>query len=283
MVQTRSSFRKKRYRLSFLGRLMTFVLFISLTLCLTTVALNKTVFNVDYMTKQVTKQENLNMLSQEINTELLTQIRNNGLPSSFNPGQLITQEDLKTDIQTSVNQFYSNQSQILPTEQIVQQVQSSLNQKVINVPLVKDLIVGVISTLKEPLTQYLDQTINNQKLAPLVQKLDHYKGLNKTIGIIMGVISFLLILGLVFKAHSFGTWLRQIGFSVAGSGLFFVISILVIQINGFLDRLIHELGNYSQVTENIVAHMFEVGISTSLMLIIVGMIGIFIGHLIRKR
>lgn len=206
MIESGQTYRrseKKRYSNEpgrSVSRYLAFFIAIALMMVAGTYALKNTILNVKVAVAEVTKTVYVKQATSTLNSVVAALASQNNIPTSLT-ANLVTKEQVKTDLATVTRNIYAGKSEIIDSSLIKKQIEKNLTKKATNVGIATDNVVyqSAQNTFLSGMSTYITTKINATPAAKLSKVIVNVKRTTNLIFII-GIIAF-VVLSLLLIIH----------------------------------------------------------------------------------
>ncbi|AUJ28981.1 hypothetical protein [Liquorilactobacillus hordei] len=206
MIESGQTYRrseKKRYSNEpgrSVSRYLAFFIAIALMMVAGTYALKNTILNVKVAVAEVTKTVYVKQATSTLNSVVAALASQNNIPTSLT-ANLVTKEQVKTDLATVTRNIYAGKSEIIDSSLIKKQIEKNLAKKATSVGIATDNVVyqSAQNTFLSGMSTYITTKINATPAAKLPKVIVNVKKTTNLIFII-GIIAF-VVLSLLLIIH----------------------------------------------------------------------------------
>ena len=197
---------------SLLRFLLTIVAGIVLFAAIVAGCVKLTVFNQDYMAKQITQSGITQTLQNELTQQVQNYGRDNGVPSDV-LANVVPQDLVEQNVKSYLGSVYDGTNfQLTGQDQLTTNVQHALTQYVQQQGLpVTDQVTNGIQSVSQSIGDSISQFMNNQQLTQYGQQLASYRSQTNQALLIFSIAS--LVLWLLLLGASRGSRLKLRGTS----------------------------------------------------------------------
>ncbi|KRL06957.1 hypothetical protein FC92_GL000300 [Liquorilactobacillus hordei DSM 19519] len=183
-----------------MSRYLAFFIAIALMMVAGTYALKNTILNVKVAVAEVTKTVYVKQATSTLNSVVAALASQNNIPTSLT-ANLVTKEQVKTDLATVTRNIYAGKSEIIDSSLIKKQIEKNLTKKATNVGIATDNVVyqSAQNTFLSGMSTYITTKINATPAAKLPKVIVNVKKTTNLIFII-GIIAF-VVLSLLLIIH----------------------------------------------------------------------------------
>ena len=182
------------------SRYLAFFIAIALMMVAGTYALKNTILNVKVAVAEVTKTVYVKQATSTLNSVVAALASQNNIPTSLT-ANLVTKEQVKTDLATVTRNIYAGKSEIIDSSLIKKQIEKNLTKKATSVGIATDTVVyqSAQNTFLSGMSTYITTKINATPAAKLPKVIVNVKKTTNLIFII-GIIAF-VVLSLLLIIH----------------------------------------------------------------------------------
>ncbi|KRL05621.1 hypothetical protein [Liquorilactobacillus oeni] len=280
---SRSALRQKRSPNGSISRWLAFFCSIALFLFAVTYSLNKTVFNADTAVNEITKSVYVNEATDTLNQVVTSLAVQNNIPSTL-AENLLTKDQVKTDLGTLTRNVYAGKNVLLDTDDVKNQIGQNIEQKAQGAGLTTNNTIyqSAQSTFLNGLGEYLTKKIDETPARKLADILSSTVKINRIILFGSLLATIILFLLQILSARNFWRWLHYIGLSALISGIILLVSAFLIGNSAMVSDFAQQAQQASGLVDNLLEKAFAQMQLISIWLLIFGAAGFLLG-MFRKK